>query len=227
MVKVRALAPFLVVAAAAVSGCWWQPADLACETDANCPRGLVCDLTQSHAATGQHACAEAPREADGDDDDIADDDDTAPVIDFSTFEGFEFINIDWDQQTRPGGVDDCIEDDGWEVYGAETTVDDQSRCPACDHIWTLTHTRSVGLVDCLDQTGLTPDTNFQRKLGFAFDGDQDFAVWRNFEDPANSMQQIGVGALREDATFTWSGGADYRFSEQPNLDYYFSGEGEF
>ena len=156
-----------------------------------------------------------------------DDDDAAPDIDFSTYTGFEFINIDWDQQTRPGGVEDCIEVAGWDVTGDETTVDDQTRCPSCTHIWTLTYLRSVLLPNCLESTDLEPETGVQHKLGFEFETDQDFAVWRSFGDPDNPLQLVGRGALREDASHTWSGGADDRFDDQANLEYYFSGEGDF
>ena len=67
----------------ASSGCWYQPGQIACETDANCPSGMVCDESLQHAATGWHACAElaAPDDDDAgpDDDDTAtDDDDTGP-----------------------------------------------------------------------------------------------------------------------------------------------------
>ena len=55
----------------AVSGCWYLPQDLACETDANCPWGLVCDESLTHEATGLHACAE--RVVADDDDVVADD----------------------------------------------------------------------------------------------------------------------------------------------------------
>ncbi len=156
-----------------------------------------------------------------------DDDDAAPDIDFSSYEGFEFINIDWDQQRRPGGVEDCIEDDGWDVRGDETTVDDQTRCPDCDHIWTLTYLATSGLDDCLASTGLPADTGFVRKLGFEFQDEQAFRVWRNMEDPDRPLVTVGEGALREDATYTWGGSSSYRFDDQADYDYYFSGEGAF
>jgi hypothetical protein len=156
-----------------------------------------------------------------------DDDDAAPDIDFTSYDGFEFINIDWDQQRRPGGVEDCIEDDGWNVHGDETTVDDQSRCPACDHIWTLTYIATSGLGDCLASTGLSADTAFQRKLGFEFQDAQGFRVWRNFEDPDVPLQLIGEGALQDDASHTWSGSNGYRLGDAAAYDYYFSGEGAF
>ncbi len=156
-----------------------------------------------------------------------DDDDAAPNIDFTTYDGFEFINIDWDQQRRPGGVEDCIGDDGWDVNGDETTADDQSRCPECTHIWTLTYIRTSGLEDCLESTGLLAETGFQRKLGFEFEGEQAFHVWRNFEDPATALELVGEGALRENATYTWGGGGDFRFGSQGPFEYYFSGEGAF
>ena len=158
-----------------------------------------------------------------------DDDDAAPDIDFTAYDGFEFINVDWDQQRRPGGVEDCIEEEGWDVNGSETTVDDASRCPDCDVIWTLTYIATPGLSDCLRSTGLPADSGFRRKLGFEFDDGSDtlFTVWRNTEDQDNDLEAVGEGAIREDATFTWSGSGNYRFGAQGPYDYYVSGEGAF
>ena len=174
--------------------------------------------------------------AQDDDDSAADDDDASgPDLDFGTYTGFEFINIDWDQETGPVGVQDCIGEAGWDVTGTETTADDQeTRCPACDHIWTLsyslpapTNPPTIPLAECLESTGLPPLETFERKLGFEFDNDQDFVVWRNFDDPDTVMKEVGEGALDEDATHTWSGVGRHRFDEQPSLEYYFSGEGGF
>jgi hypothetical protein len=155
-----------------------------------------------------------------------DDDDAAPDIDFGRYDGIEFINIDWDQTQAPAGAVDCIEDSGWNVNGDETTADDQSRCPDCTHIWTLTYVARAGLDECLASTGIDADSGFLRKFGFEFRGSQSFSVWRNFEDPDNAMEEVGEGALREDATYTWGGGSDFRFGGGA-YDYYFSGEGAF
>ena len=88
--KTPAPAVVALILLLAASGCWWQPQDLACETDADCPFSLVCDPSRPHEATGLYSCAEpgtlddddsAPGD-DGDDDDD-DDDSTAPDDDDS------------------------------------------------------------------------------------------------------------------------------------------------
>jgi hypothetical protein len=60
---------FLLGAAALTLGaCWWLPAEVACESDANCPTGLVCDLSVPHERTpGAGSCAEAVDPGDDDD----------------------------------------------------------------------------------------------------------------------------------------------------------------
>lgn len=54
-----------------VSGCWYEPELFPCETDANCPTGMVCDRSMTHESTGLFACSDPGRS----DDDVADDDD--------------------------------------------------------------------------------------------------------------------------------------------------------
>ena len=55
---------------------------------------------------------------------LGDDDDEPPQLDYSAFEGMEFINVDWDQEAWPQGVDDCQAD--WFALGSETTAVDQA-----------------------------------------------------------------------------------------------------
>ena len=54
--RARALAELGSLVALLLSGCWYAPGQIACETDANCPSGLVCDESLTHAATGYYAC---------------------------------------------------------------------------------------------------------------------------------------------------------------------------
>lgn len=64
----------VLATAVLVSSCWWQPEQVACQTDANCPSGTVCNPALEHPTlAGVFACTEAPT---GDDDD--DDDSPAP-----------------------------------------------------------------------------------------------------------------------------------------------------
>lgn len=77
------------------SGCWWQPGQIACETDLNCPTGMVCDVSLTHAATGAHACAEV---AAVDDDDSLDDDDF--LDDDDSFDDDDVLDDD-DSSTEP------------------------------------------------------------------------------------------------------------------------------
>ena len=47
-------------------GCWYEPGLFPCETDANCPTGMVCDRSMTHESTGLFACS-APAVPDDDD----------------------------------------------------------------------------------------------------------------------------------------------------------------
>ncbi len=66
----RTLVPLLLCALAA---CWYQPEEIACETDANCPTGMYCDPENVHAATGLHACSSLATN-------LGDDDDSTPTV---------------------------------------------------------------------------------------------------------------------------------------------------
>jgi len=153
-----------------------------------------------------------------------DDDDGPPALDFSVFDGVEFINIDWDQEQKAQGLQDCAGE--WSADGDNTTLDDDNLCEACTHVWTLTLRAEDSAYECLDNTNITVNDPYIRKIGFEFLDDQDFIVWRNFSDPDLPMEPVGEGAIKG-TDFTWSGLAEeYREAGQ-NFEFFFSGEGSF
>ncbi len=160
--------------------------------------------------------------------DIPDDDDDAapPDINYDDYEGVEFMNIDWSQQAENQGAEDCIEDEGWTVSGALSTGDDNNFCPECDYIWRLTYTATPGLAACLEGSGFQPSSGFLRQFGFAFTSASDFDVWRTIGEPHIPMTQVGIGALDDDASFTWGGGNSFR-TDEGSYEWFLSGEGSF
>lgn len=159
-------------------------------------------------------------------DDDDDDDAAPPDINYDTYEGVEYINIDWSQQAENQGAEDCIEEEGWTVTGEESTGNDNNFCPDCDHIWRLTFTATPGLPGCLRDTGFGNTSGFLRQLGFVFTSDSDFDVYRTVTEPHIPMVQVGVGALDEEAGFTWGGSQGFR-TDEGNYEWYLSGEGSF
>jgi len=158
---------------------------------------------------------------------LGDDDDGPPPLDYSTFEGVEFVNIDWDQEAWPQGVDDCRAD--WHALGSETTASDQALCPACAYIWTV-QLSYLGTDDvCLQGTALPEPLDGSVLLGFEFleELPSFFTVWRSSGD--GEMAEVGVGAIDTDRSeFTWSGQESYRNDgEIIGYDWFFSGEGSF
>ena len=158
---------------------------------------------------------------------LADDDDGAPQLDYSSFEGAEFINIDWDQEAWPQGVDDCQA--GWHALGSESTAADQALCPVCAHIWTVQLTYLGAADACLQGTALAAPADDTVRFGFEFLGDESafFTVWRSVVGGA--MVESGIGAIDEArAEFTWSGQESYRNDgEIIGYEWFLSGEGSF
>ncbi len=156
-----------------------------------------------------------------------DDDDGPPPLDYSTFEGVEFVNIDWDQEAWPQGVDDCRAD--WHALGNETTTSDLGLCPSCAHIWVVQLSYVGTEVNCLQGTGLPLPTDATLRLGFEFfeQPPSFFTVWRSVGD--GEMVEVGIGAIDTDRSeFTWSGQESYRNDgEIIGYDWFLSGEGSF
>ncbi len=154
-----------------------------------------------------------------------DDDDRDPQLDFSNYDGTEYINIDWDQEQAPAGVEDCAEE--YEAFGANTTLDDSNLCPLCDHIWAVTLVAADPDLECLDGTGLQARETYIRRVGIEFIDDITFRYWRNRGDSDLALDPHGIGAFNG-VEFTWSGIDEYA-EEYPDagITLFFSGEGEF
>ena len=155
------------------------------------------------------------------------DDDDGLQLDRSSFEGVEFVNVDWDQEAWPQGVDDCRAD--WYALATDATVDSQELCPACGQIWSVELTAMGGDTDCLQGTALDEPDELTVLLGFEFleSLPQFFTVWRSLGDQA--MEEVGVGAVDESsAEFTWSGQEGHRNDgEILGYEWFLSGEGTF
>jgi len=158
---------------------------------------------------------------------LGDDDDEPPQLDYSAFEGMEFINVDWDQEAWPQGVDDCQAD--WFALGSETTAVDQALCPDCAHIWTVELSYLGSSDDCLQGTALPAPEDMDVRLGFQFLPELTslFTVWRSMD--GGEMEEVGLGAIDEArAEFTWSGQQNYRNDgEIIGYEWFLSGEGSF
>ena len=159
----------------------------------------------------------------GDDDD---DSDNPLVLDFSSYEGTEYLNIAWADEQHDQGYVDCIEDGPWDASGADTTQSDANLCPSCTYVWTISLDPSPEVESCLAGTG-NPAEPLSRRLGFQIQDDTNFLVFRNKGSVNNALSSIGIGAF-DGSDFTWSGAADFRSqSEDGRYEYYFSGEGGF
>ncbi len=157
----------------------------------------------------------------------SDDDDTGPELNYDSFEGVEFVNIDWDQETRPQGVEDCHAD--WYALGTDATVDNQELCPDCGQIWSVELTPLSGADDCLQGTALAEPEAMVVRLGFQFvpEAPNVFTIWRSLGD--EPMSGVGVGAINEaSAEFTWSGQESFRNDGALiGYEWFLSGEGRF
>ena len=155
------------------------------------------------------------------------DDDDVLSLDYSSFEGYEVVNVDWDQEAWPQGVDDCQA--RWYAAGTDATIDNQALCPACGQIWSVQLTAMDGDADCLQGTALEEQDEMTVRLGFEFLAELPhfFTVWRSFSDEA--MEEVGVGAINEaSAEFTWSGQEGHRNDgEVIGYEWFLSGEGSF
>ena len=153
-----------------------------------------------------------------------DDDDDVPDIDFSSYDGEEFLNIRWDPEQAAAGYFHCQE--AYVVTGIE--VQDEVECPACDVAWLVT----LDLVDleelCLGQgTALDVPASYDRYLGMEFHREGEFSLYRSTADSGNELHQVGVGAF-DGTGFTWSGVGDWELDFPSNgFTLYYSGEGSF
>ena len=155
-----------------------------------------------------------------------DDDDGPPDLDFSQYDGVEYLNISWSQQALEQGHVNCAEE--YAAFGANTTNDDFNLCPECDEVWTITLVaESPGLPCISDGTDLPFEPTYVRKVGIDFSNSTDFVFHRNRQDADLALEAEGIGAM-DGAGFTWSGIGGY-IDPNPDLgyDFFFSGEGGF
>jgi hypothetical protein len=155
-----------------------------------------------------------------------DDDSSPPQLDFSEYDGSEWITIDWSQQMEEQGRVDCVE--LYRVFGDNSTVDDFNLCDDCDEIWNVTLAADDNDLPCLTGgTGLDVPATYNRKVGIDFDNSMDFDYYRNLDDQDDVLEQIGIGAI-DGVEYTWSG-LDGFIEEHPQVgfDVYFKGEGSF
>ena len=168
-----------------------------------------------------------------------DDDDDNPNLDFSVYDGTEWLNIDWSDEEEENGAVDCRAE--WTAEGTETTEADQDLCPVCDHIWTITLEFEQAPPDtpdrdCLAQgTGVTPPDSYTRRFGLRFLSGNSFVHYRNEfraanplgESPGDDLVRVGPGEFIGNE-FTWSGFNDDRISSPDGrYEFYFSGSGAF
>ena len=153
-----------------------------------------------------------------------DDDDDVPDIDFSDYNGDEFLNVRWDKEQAQAGYFDCQE--AFAVTGTEEDVG--SECPFCDVVWAVT----LDLIDlsapCLSQgTDLDVAPSYNRIIGMEFHREGPFSFYRSTADSGSELGQVGVGAFNG-TDFTWSGVGDW---EEPfsasGFTLFYSGEGSF
>lgn len=157
-----------------------------------------------------------------------DDDDStgSPDLDFSQYDGIEYINLDWTQDAEEEGHYDCQEE--FDAFGANSTIDDSNLCPQCDEVWTITLVAQDSDLTCLRQgSGIDTPPSYVRRIGIEFSGAIDFEVWRNTEDEDFALAPVGVGAF-QGIEHTWSGIDGFQI-EVPGrgFSYYLSGEGGF
>jgi len=161
-------------------------------------------------------------------DDDDDDDDGAPNIDLSSYDGVEYLNLDWTQEAEQDGHFDCTEE--FSAFGSNTSVTDEALCPDCDAIWTVTLQVEDEDRDCLDQgTDLDVSDTYIRKLGFQFGDGVNFTVYRNTGGVDEELEAWGVGAFNGlESTWSGVGVGDYTIvNDSLGFDLFFSGEGEF
>ena len=159
----------------------------------------------------------------GDDDD---DDSGPPQLDYSSYDGSEWIAIDWSQQMEEQGRTDCSE--LFDAFGTNTTLDDGNLCDDCDEVWTITLVADDDDLPCVSGgTGLQVEDTYVRKVGIKFHDDIDFDYYRNRGNENEVLTQHGIGAL-DGVDYTWSG-LDGYVEEYPQsgFDLYFKGEGSF
>lgn len=159
----------------------------------------------------------------GDDDD---DDSSPPDLDFGSYDGSEWISIDWSQQMEEQGRTDCSE--LFDAFGTQTTIDDGNLCPECDEVWTITLVADDDDMACLSGgTGLQVEDTYVRKVGIEFLDVIDFRYYRNRGNENEPLDQHGIGAM-DGVHYTWSG-LDGFVEEYPQVgfDLYFKGEGDF
>jgi hypothetical protein len=165
-------------------------------------------------------------------DGTGDDDDTASIV-WDNYDGTEILNIDWSPEEEADGHFDCLAE--WRAQGAETTLDDDNLCTACDHIWEINMVAQPGADECLQQgTGIDVPGSYVRKVGFELSESIDFLVWRtafSVQAPLGSSQneplaEAGIGAF-QGTEYTWSGLDTPMDNDQLGYEFFFSGEGQF
>ena len=163
----------------------------------------------------------------GDDDDTTvddDDDDDVPDLDFSVYEGDEYLNIRWDPEQAPTGHVDCQErfaatgemaEPGWE-------------CESCDVVWAVTLESFDPEQACLGQgTSLEVPSTYQIYVGMDFREDGEFFLYRSALSSDDELTRRGVGAFNN-IDFSWSGVGGWEEKVPANaFTLFYSGEGGF
>jgi len=135
----------------------------------------------------------------GDDDDTGDDDTTAD--DMSYVHGERLLHVDFPPEIETGwGYQDCMASYGFE--GSDVTASVGDLCPSCDHLYLVEFTLSAEpqALDCVAQLGWD-GAPFLRIFGIELLAGDEFAVWRNFDDPGNVLIEHGSGEF-QDSAFT-------------------------
>lgn len=153
-----------------------------------------------------------------------DDDGTPPDIDFSEYEGAEYLNIRWDPEQAEAGLSDCEEP--FDVSGE--LLEDHEGCPSCDVVWAVSIEIRNASEPCLSQgTDLDLDPEYDRYLGMDFHQNDEFTLYRSTANSGDELVDLGVGAFAG-LEFTWSGvgGAEQHFPGA-GFTLFYSGEGDF
>jgi hypothetical protein len=152
-----------------------------------------------------------------------DDDGPPPNIDFSEYEGAEYLNIRWDAEQAEAGLSDC-----WEPFDVSgELLDDPKGCPSCDVVWAVSIEIRDTSEPCLQGTNLDLVPEYDRYLGMDFHRNEEFTLYRSTADSGEELLELGVGAFNG-LEFTWSGidGWEEHFP-LAGFTLFYSGEGDF
>jgi hypothetical protein len=153
-----------------------------------------------------------------------DDDGAPPDIDFSEYDGAEYLNIRWDPGQAEAGFTDCQEP--FDVSGE--LLEETKGCPSCDVVWAVSIELRDAAEPCLSQgTDLDLAPEYDRYLGMDFHRNNEFTLYRSTADSDEELLQLGEGAFNG-LEFTWSGiGSWEQHFPGTGFTLFYSGEGDF